>query len=206
MTHSERHSCREVFQIRPQFLLQLGTSLRISRERHVAGHNHALLSLDCVQDECREKVPSLGHAESRATCTVLSLDNLVTAVLHALRERLDGLGINRRGERRLGLGEERDDGDTAVSTNDGDAGGGRQREVIKGLSDEGRRSNDVKSRNTEDPVDDCQSHALGILAELRLTAWDHKHQPSLGPPRRSALSNRLLRFHVCASSMLERTS
>ena len=119
------------------------------------GLDHTLLTLGGAEEGLGEASTGHGHGESGGSSTVLGLDDLVTTELDAVYEVIAGLALNAGV---VGLGEERDDGDAGVATDDRD-------ELLRGigvlnLGDEARSTDDVKGGDTED--------ALGVVDTLGL--------------------------------------
>ena len=119
------------------------------------GLDHTLLTLGGAEEGLGEASTGHGHGESGGASTVLGLDDLVTTELDAVYEVIAGLALNAGV---VGLGEERDDGDAGVATDDRD-------ELLRGigvlnLGDEARSTDDVKGGDTED--------ALGVVDTLGL--------------------------------------
>lgn len=82
--------------------------------------------------------------------TILGLDNLITTELDALHESIADLA---RDVLVVGLGEEGDDGDTGVTTNNGDVLGGGV--GLLDLGDEAGSANEIEGGDTEE--------ALGVV-------------------------------------------
>jgi hypothetical protein len=94
---------------------ELNALVLVERRLDESGLLDTLLALDGAEDGVSHAGTSHGHGESGRASTVLGLDNLVTTELDTLDELSVGgeVGV-------VGLREERDDGDTRVTTNDGD--------------------------------------------------------------------------------------
>lgn len=117
--------------------------------------DHAFLALSGAEEGLGEAGTSHGHGESGGTSTVLGLDDLVTTELDAVDELITGSTVN---VGVVGLGEERDNGDTRVTTDNGD-------DLVGGvglleLGDEARSTDDVKGGDTEE--------TLGVVDTLGL--------------------------------------
>ena len=119
------------------------------------GLDHSLLTLGGAEEGFGEASTGHGHGESGGTSTVLGLDDLVTTELDALDELIAGSAINAGV---VGLGEERDDGDTRVTTDDGDVLVGGV--GLLDLRDEARGTDNVKGGDTEE--------TLGVVDTLGL--------------------------------------
>jgi hypothetical protein len=108
---------------------------------------------------------SESHGKGGGASAVLSLDNLVATELDAVGQSLDLL----LSEAVARLGEERDDGDTRVTSNDGDLG------ILSGdlldLRDEAGGTDDIKGGDTE------QSNNESTISNLyqKLVAIDTSH-------------------------------
>jgi hypothetical protein len=115
--------------------------------------NHALLALGGAEDGLGHAGTGHSHGEGGGTGTVLGLDDLVTAELDAVDELGVGgeLGV-------VGLGEEGDNGDTRVTTNNGDLLIGGVGALL--LRDEAGGTDDVEGGDTEE--------ALGVVDALAL--------------------------------------
>lgn len=113
------------------------------------GLNDTLLALSGLEEGLGETGTGHGHGESGRASTTLGLDDLVTTELDALDVGVELLAL----EVVAGLGEERDNGSTGVTTNDDN--------VLRGgvgaleLRDEARGTDNVKGGDTE--------HALGVV-------------------------------------------
>lgn len=127
----------------------------VQRRVNESGLNDALLALRSAEEGLSEASTGHSHGEGGRASTVLGLDDLVTTELDAVYEVIAGLALNAGV---VGLGEERDDGDAGVATDDRD-------ELLRGigvlnLGDEARSTDDVKGGDTED--------ALGVVDTLGL--------------------------------------
>lgn len=120
----------------------------VERRVDESGLHDTLLALGGAQEGLGHAGTSHGHGEGSGTGTVLGLDDLVTAKLDAV----DELGVG--GQLRVvALAEERDDGDTGVTTDNGDVlvGGVGTLE----LRDEAGSTDDVEGGDTKE--------ALGVV-------------------------------------------
>jgi hypothetical protein len=99
----------------------LHTLLLEQRTLHERRLDHALLAIQRAQQRVGELSRGPGHRERRGASAILGLDDLVTAILDTMHERvvllagLDGSGSGAR------LREKGDDGDARVAADDGDA-------------------------------------------------------------------------------------
>lgn len=117
------------------------------------GLNNTLLAVSSAEESVGHAGTSHGHGEGGGTSTVLGLDDLVTTKL----DTLDELGVGAQ----VGvaaLGEERDNGDARVATNDGDV-------LVLGvraldLGNEARGTDDIEGGDTEE--------LLGVVDTLGL--------------------------------------
>jgi hypothetical protein len=118
------------------------------------GLDDVLLALRGLEQRLGETGTGHGHGESGRAGTVLGLDNLVTAKLHAVDVAVELLAL----EVVARLRQEGDDGCARVATNDGDvlAGG----VGVLELRDEARGTDDVEGGDTEE--------ALGVVDTLGL--------------------------------------
>lgn len=105
---------------------------------------------------CSLPEASEGHGESGRAKAILSLDYFVTAKLDAMDKSV--ILVVRDGYRGSDLAEERNNGATGVTTNDGDSklGGG----LAGDLRDEGLGTDNIKGGDTEE--------ALGVKDALGL--------------------------------------
>jgi hypothetical protein len=118
----------------------LGEDIRLDK----GGLNNALLASDSgLQKRIGEAGTGKGHGEGGRASAVLGLDDLITTELDAVGQGLDLL----LGEAVTRLGEEGNDGDTRVTTDNGDLGLlGRD---LLDLRDEARGANDIEGGDTE---------------------------------------------------------
>lgn len=115
--------------------------------------NNALLAVSGAEERVGHAGTSHGHGESGRAGTILGLDDLVTTELDTLDKLSVGAQVGVRA-----LGEERDDSDTGVATNDGNV-------LVLGVSaldlgDEAGSANDVEGGDTEE--------LLGVVDALGL--------------------------------------
>lgn len=134
---------------------EVDTLILVERAVNESGLDDALLALGGLEEGLGETGTGEGHGEGGGTSAVLGLDDLVTTELNAVDELVAGgaveVGV-------AGLGEERDDGDTRVTTDDGDdlvAGVG-----LLELGDEARSTDNVQGGDTEE--------TLGVVDTLGL--------------------------------------
>ena len=132
---------------------ELDTLVLVERRLNESGLNNTLLALSGAEERLGHAGTSHGHGEGSGTGTVLGLDDLVTTELNTLNQLSVGgeIGV-------VALGEERDNGDTRVTTNDGDV-------LILGVSalelgDEAAGTDDIEGGNTEE--------GLGVVDALGL--------------------------------------
>lgn len=111
------------------------------------GLNDALLALGGAKKRLGEAGTGHGHGESGRASTVLSLDDLITTELDAVDQSIAGL----TGDRRVaGLRKQRNDGDTGVTTDDGNLLGGGVGALD--LGDEAGGTDDVEGGDTEETL------------------------------------------------------
>jgi hypothetical protein len=110
--------------------------------------NDSLLALGSTENALSHTGTSHGHGQSSGTGTILSLDNLVTTELYAVDELRVGAQVGV-----VALAEEGNNGDTGVTTNDGDLLVGRVGSLD--LANESGSTNDVEGGDTE--------QALGVV-------------------------------------------
>lgn len=119
-----------------------------------SGLNNVLLALGSLQQALGEASTSHGHGERGRAGTILGLDDLVTTELHAVHIVVELLAR----QVVAGLGEERDNGGTGVTSDDSD--------VLVGwigstdLRDEAGSTDDIESGHTEE--------AAGVVDTLGL--------------------------------------
>ena len=126
---------------------EVNTLVLEERAVYECGLNDALLALGGLEERLGEAGTGHGHGEGGRASTVLGLDDLVTTELDAVHELVAGLALK---VGVVGLGKERDDGDTGVTTDDGD-------ELVGGvglldLGDEAGSTDNVKSGDTEETL------------------------------------------------------
>lgn len=113
------------------------------------------LAIKSAQNTLRKSCTSHSHGQSSRTGAVLGLDNLVTTKLDAVHEVVELLA----GDVTVaGLGDERDNGDTGMATNNDDVLIGRIGALD--LGDEAGGTDDIEGGDTEE--------ALGIVDALGL--------------------------------------
>ena len=132
---------------------EINTLVLVERGVNEGWLRNALLALRSLEQRLGEASTGHGHGEGGGSGTVLGLDDLITTELNAVQESsiADKVSV-------LALGEEGDDGDTGVSTNDGDG-------LISGvglldLGDEAGCADDIEGGDTEE--------ALGVVDALLL--------------------------------------
>lgn len=123
---------------------EVDTLVLVERGLDEGGLDDTLLALGGLEEGLGEASTGESHGEGGGTSTILGLDDLVTTELDAVHELIAGgtfdVGV-------VGLGEEGNDGDTRVTTDNGDllVGGVSALE----LGDEARSTDDVKGGDTE---------------------------------------------------------
>lgn len=127
----------------------------VERALDKSGLDDALLTLGSLEEGLGETGTSEGHGEGSGTSAILGLDDLVTTKLNTVDELVTGSAVE---VGVVGLGEEGNDGDTRVTTDNGD-------DLVGGvgvleLGDEARSTDDVKSGDTEE--------TLGVVDTLGL--------------------------------------
>ena len=135
---------------------EVNALILVERRLNERGLGDALLALDSAENGVSHAGTSHSHGESGGTGTVLGLDDLVTTELNTVDELSVGgqVGV-------VGLGEERDDGGTRVSTDDGDA-------LILGvgvfdLADEAGSTDNVEGGDTEEELGVVDASSLEDL-------------------------------------------
>lgn len=134
---------------------EVDTLVLVERGLNEGGLDDTLLALSGLEEGFGEAGTGESHGEGGGTGTVLGLDDLVTTELDAVHELVAGgtfdVGV-------VGLGEEGDDGDTGVTTDNGNllVGGVGALE----LGDEARSTDNVKGGDTEE--------TLGVVDTLGL--------------------------------------
>lgn len=132
---------------------ELNTLVLVERRLDKGGLNNTLLALDGAEDRVGHAGTGHGHGESGRASAVLGLDNLVTTKLDTLEELSIGRKVGV-----VALGEEGNNGDTRVTTNNGDL-------LVLGVSvldlgDETRSTDDIEGGDTEE--------GLGVVDALVL--------------------------------------
>lgn len=127
---------------------EVNTLVLVERGVNKGWLSNTLLALGSLEQRLGEASTSHGHGEGGGSGTILGLDDLITTELNAVQE---GSIANKVGV--LALGEEGNDGDTGVTTNDGDG-------LISGvglldLGDEAGCADDIEGGDTEE--------ALGVV-------------------------------------------
>jgi hypothetical protein len=127
---------------------EVNTLVLVERGVNKGWLSNTLLALGSLEQRLGEASTSHGHGEGGGSGTILGLDDLITTELDAVQEGsvTDKVGV-------LALGEEGDDGDTGVATDDGDG-------LISGvglldLGDEAGSANNIEGGDTEE--------ALGVV-------------------------------------------
>lgn len=133
----------------------------------------------------RELERTVSHAEGGRTSTVLGLDDFITTKLDTVDELLVLLALSNRASL-LGLGEERNNGNARVATDDRDNGLCRSR--ASDTRQEGRSTSDVKGGDTEEPDGSAarKKHqnvhrSAGMRKQGKRggrTSWGRRHRPS----------------------------
>ena len=140
------------------------------------GLDDALLALGGAEEAGSHAGTGHGHGEGGGTGTILGLDDLVTTEL----DTVDELGVG--GEVGVvALAEERDDGHTAVATDDGDV-------LIDGvgtleLADEAAGADDIEGGDTEEAlgvVDTAGLEDLGADGDGRVDGVGNDQDVGLG--------------------------
>lgn len=135
------------------------------------GLDDALLALGSAEEGRGEAGTGHGHGESGGASTVLGLDDLVTTELDAVDQGVAGLtgdgGVT-------GLGQQRNDGDTRVTTDDGDLLGGGVGAL--NLGDEARGTDNVQGGDTEQTLGVVDTAGLVDLGDdgdgrVNLQTW-----------------------------------
>lgn len=134
---------------------EVDTLVLVERALDESGLNDALLALSSLQEGLGEASTGESHGEGGGTGTVLGLDDLITTELDAVDELVTDLALN---VGVVGLREQRNDGDTGVTTDNGD-------ELVGGvglldLRDEAGGTDNVQRGDTEE--------ALGVVDTLGL--------------------------------------
>lgn len=155
---------------------EVNTLVLVERGLDEGGLDDTLLALSGAEEGVSHAGTGHGHGEGGRASTVLGLDDLVTTELHTLDELSVG------GELGVGaLGEERDDGDTGVATNDGDVlvlGVG-----ILELGDEAAGADNVEGGDTEEllgVVDTGLLEDLGADGDGRVDGVGDDEEVSVG--------------------------
>ena len=132
----------------------LNTLVLVERGVDEGGLDDVLLALGGLEERLGEAGTRHGHGEGGGAGTVLGLDHLVAAELHAVDVAVELLA----GELVAGLGEEGHDGGAGVAADDGDVLAGRVRGLQ--LADEAAGADDVEGGDAEE--------AAGVVDALGL--------------------------------------
>lgn len=108
-TYAELDVGREVLELLPELLLKSSATCGVRAEVHESGRDNALLAAERAKDLGGELRASIRHGECRGASAVLSLDNLVAAILDAVSECLEAVLRKVCGEWDRRLREQRDD-------------------------------------------------------------------------------------------------
>jgi hypothetical protein len=133
---------------------EINSLVLVERAVNKGGFNNALLALSSLEKRLSHTSTGHGHGESGRPSTIFSLDDFVTAKLDTVHELVEFLAL----EVGAALAEERNDGDTGVTTDDSDV-------LVGGVgafdfADEAAGTNDVESGDTEE--------TLGVVDALGL--------------------------------------
>jgi hypothetical protein len=139
---------------------EVNTLVLVERALNEGGLDDTLLALGGLQEGLGEASTGHGHGEGSGTGTVLGLDDLITTELNAVDERIAGLALNIGV---VGLGEQRNDGDTGVATNNGDG-------LVGGiglldLGDEAGGTDDIEGGDTEETLGVVDTAGLEDLGD-----------------------------------------
>jgi hypothetical protein len=117
----------------------------VERAPDESGGNNTLLALQATEQRVGELGTSVSHGEGSGSSTVLGLDDFITTVL----DTVDNLAVDLTRNRLAWaiLGEERDDGRTGVTTDDGD--GCAVGVLVEDLTDESGGTDNVEGGDTE---------------------------------------------------------
>jgi hypothetical protein len=135
----------------------------VERAVDEGGLNDTFYTLGGLEQRLGEASASEGHGEGSRASAILGLNNLITTKLDAVYEFIKGSAFD---VRVVGLGKQRDDGDTGVSTNDGDVL--IRRIGLLHLGDEARRTDNIQSGHTEETLGVVDTLALEDLGD----DWD----------------------------------
>ena len=139
--HAQLNWDRKICEILSNLTLNLCTSLSVSSQVDITRSNDPLLAVQRPQDLSCKLGPSVRHTKGSTPGTILGLDDLISTKLDAVCKSFDGFllyaayGAILGYENRVGgLGEEGDDGDAAVASNDRDDDAGSNRGVFDDFS------------------------------------------------------------------------
>lgn len=120
--------------------------------------NNARLALRSLEQALSEASTSHSHGEGSRTSTILGLDHLITTELDAVDQVVEllagDIGVPR-------LGDQRNDGDAGVATDDGDVLVGRV--GFLDLGDEAGGADNVKGSDAEETLGVVDALALEYL-------------------------------------------
>lgn len=139
---------------------EVNTLVLVERALNEGGLDDTLLALSGLQEGLGEASTGHGHGEGSGTSTILGLDDLITTELDAVDESIAGLALNIGV---VGLGEQRNDGDTGVATNNGDG-------LVGGiglldLGDEAGGPDDIEGGDTEETLGVVDTSGLEDLSD-----------------------------------------
>lgn len=112
------------------------------------GANDTLFTVQTPNDRVGKESTGIGHGEGGGTGTSLGLDDLVTTELNPVDESLVSLTLDTLGD--AGLGEKGNDGNTRVTSDDGDVGVLGLRSLD--LGQKGGRPDNVEGGDTKQPL------------------------------------------------------
>ncbi len=183
-TLTELDADGEEWEVGADLLLDGLASSLVCREGDVGWGDETGFTLEGgTHDLVSELGTGLSHRQGGGTSTGLCLDDFVTTELDAVDESVSlGLVVEDLGwDGWLGLGEEWEDGDTGVTTDDWDGVFGSLGGITDDAGDEGGSSEDVEGGDTEEPAGSvsvsagitedrrCATHApLGVVDTLGL--------------------------------------
>ncbi len=159
---------REVLQRRSDLFLNRLGSRFIRVEIDVRRSGDTTLSLESsTHDLVCEFGTGLSHRESGGSTSCFGFNDFVSSELDSFDQgvSLGLVGENGRRNGGLGLRQERENGDSGVTTDDGDGVFGSFGGFTDNRGDEGGSSENVESGDTEQPV---RQGKLNELAELQL--------------------------------------
>jgi hypothetical protein len=146
---------------------EVDATVLVERALNEGGLDNTLLALSSAEEGLGEASTSHGHGESGGTGTVLGLDDLVTTELDTVDELVAGLAVNAGV---IGLGEQRNNGHTGVTTDNGNG-------LLSGigaldLGDEARGTDDIKGGDTEETLGVVDTLGLENLRDDRDSGVD----------------------------------